>query len=163
MPLNEARSFKRSNLTREQKQQAEAAIYGVRESTSMSANNFDINNLSQDQIEALRKVVMQSDNGGKIAEFDLNNPPKVPYRHQAFPKLVYNHAASEPSRIEIDTENGKRVERHIEPKLVTMKVTDQEHLEKALEAGWSEEVPSQHSDELLVAVEAEKPMKRGRK
>lgn len=161
MPLNESRSFKRSNLTREQKQQAEAAIYGVREGTSMSTNNFG--NLSQTEIEAMRQIVMQSDSTGKIAEFDINNPPKVAYRHQAFPKMLYNHAASEPSRVEIDVENGKRIEKHIEPKLVTMKVNDQEQLEDALQAGWSEQVPSQHSEELVVIETSEKPVKRGRK
>lgn len=162
MPLNEARSFKRSNLTREQRQQAEAAIYGVRESAVMPVNNFDVSNFSQDQIEAMRQVVMQSDNGAKSSEFDLNNPPKAAYRHQAFPKLVYNHEASEPSRIEIVIENGRNTEKHIEPKLVSAKVNSAEELEDALAAGWSEEVPPQHSSE-VVALEIEKPVKRGRK
>lgn len=164
MPLNEARSFKRSNLTREQRQQAEAAIYGIRESVVMPVNHFDVSNLSQDQIEAMRQVVMQSDNSAKSTEFDLNNPPKVPYRHQAFPKMIYNHEASEPSRVEVDYENGKRVEKNIEPKIVSAKVGSQEELEEALAAGWSEEVPPQHSgEEVMTFVEPEKPAKRGRK
>jgi uncharacterized protein YecA (UPF0149 family) len=148
MPLNEARSFKRSNLTREQKQQAEAAIYGVRESTSMSPSN-----LTQQEIESMRALVAQHDNEGKISEFDLNKPPKVPYRHQDFPRMVYNHKLSAPSRVDlVKGKDGDVQERHVEPKIVSKIVHDEDELEAALEAGWSKEVPPLHSE---AAIEGE--------
>lgn len=64
MPINESILPSRGNLTRGQKRQAETEIYGYQESP------------------------MQTD---EIRTIDLNNPPKVPYTHQPFPAIVYNH------------------------------------------------------------------------
>jgi hypothetical protein len=88
MPLNESRGWTRSNLTKEQKRQAVAAIYGHQEiSPSMNQQQF-----SDAEIERMRQIIGQHDStNGKIREFDLNNPPKLPYSHQEFPKVVYHH------------------------------------------------------------------------
>ncbi len=87
MPLNEARGVTRTNLTKEQKQQAEAAILGLPGpimSTQMQ--------LSAEEIERMRAIVAQHDNQGKVQEFDLNNPPKQPYSYQEYPRVMYHHA-----------------------------------------------------------------------
>lgn len=49
--------------------------------------------LTHEEIERMREIVAQHDstNKGGIREFDLNNPPKLPYRFQEFPRLVYHH------------------------------------------------------------------------
>jgi hypothetical protein len=86
MSINEAGGIRRSNLTKEQRREAEAAIYGL--STKQMSDQ-----LTHDEIERMRQIVAQHDqtNKGGIKEFDLNNPPKLPYRHQEFPKTVYDH------------------------------------------------------------------------
>jgi len=46
--------------------------------------------LTQEEIERMRQIVLQHDAASKpVKEFDLNNPPKEPYRHQEFPRLMY--------------------------------------------------------------------------
>ena len=49
--------------------------------------------LSPEEIEKMRALVAEHDatNGKAVNEFDLNNPPQKPYRHQEFPKMVYLH------------------------------------------------------------------------
>jgi len=52
---------------------------------------------SSEDIERMRAVLEQHDSAtgkgpGVVREFDLNNPPKEPYRHQEYPKMVYDHA-----------------------------------------------------------------------
>jgi hypothetical protein len=79
----------RSNLTKEQKREAEAAIYGL--STKDMQDQF-----TQEDIERMRAILAQHDGQAQrqgIREFDLNNPPKEPYKYQEFPKLVYHHEA----------------------------------------------------------------------
>ncbi len=115
---------RRSNLTREQKQQAEAAIYGLQE-------NFMAPSLTKDEIERMRAIVAQHDSQGrgKIQEFDLNNPPKQPYTHQEFPRVMYHH--------------GKHI---------TRIAKDAEEMDAAISAGWSKEpfpaVPEPEEPEL---------------
>jgi hypothetical protein len=89
MPLNEARAFKRSNLTKTQRQEQFAAIYGVETHQSYMPSN-----LSFEEIQKMRALVAEHDRTqqGGIKEFDLNNPPKAPYTHQEFPRLVYHQA-----------------------------------------------------------------------
>lgn len=85
MSINETRYPRRSNLTKEQKREAEAAIYGL------STKPMEFNH---DEIERMRAMIAQHDAQQAkqgIQEFDLNNPPKQPYRFQEFPKLVYDH------------------------------------------------------------------------
>ena len=53
-----------------------------------------IDQLSPEEIERMRQIVAQHDQtSGKngIKEFDLNNPPRLPYRFQEYPKTVYDH------------------------------------------------------------------------
>ena len=52
-----------------------------------------IDQLSPEEIERMRQIVAQHDQTNKqgIKEFDLNNPPRLPYRHQEFSKMVYDH------------------------------------------------------------------------
>lgn len=85
MALNEAGGPKRSNLTREQREQAEAAIYGFVE-RPMANQQF-----SPDDIERMRTILAQHDSQKQTNEFDLNNPPKERYVHQEFPRMVYHH------------------------------------------------------------------------
>ena len=120
MPLNEAYGFYRSNLTKEQKRQAEAAVYG------QSVPTMPTTPLSDEDIERFRTLVAQHDARGTIKEFDLNNPPQVPYTYQPFPTTVYHHA----------TKRNKVV-------------PDQEALEKALAEGWKHEpIPSEPPPEI---------------
>lgn len=89
MPFNPAGGYRRSNLTKEQKREAEAAIYGL--STKDMEQQF-----SQEDIERMRAILAQHDSQAQrqgIREFDLNSPPKEPYKYQEFPKLVYDHDA----------------------------------------------------------------------
>lgn len=42
------------------------------------------------EIEKMRLYVTEHDKQQTATEFDLNNPPRVNYVHQHFPKVVYN-------------------------------------------------------------------------
>lgn len=90
MPLNEARGFRRTTgLTREQKRQQEAAIYGP----SKGLPDMTADQLTPSEIERMRAILAQHDEGNageKNQSFDLNKPPKKPYRHQEFPRVVYH-------------------------------------------------------------------------
>lgn len=46
--------------------------------------------LTQAEIEQMRKIVAAADKKAPVKTHDLNNPPKVPYTHQEFPRLVYH-------------------------------------------------------------------------
>lgn len=48
--------------------------------------------LTHDEIERMRQIVLQHDQSTQkgMKEFDLNNPPKEPYRFRKFPMLVYD-------------------------------------------------------------------------
>jgi hypothetical protein len=92
MPINEAAGIRRrSHLTKEQKRQAEASIYGLQDSLTPMPNE----QFSTEDIDRMRAILAQHDaqNRGGIKEFDLNKPPKEPYTFQEFPKLVYDHTA----------------------------------------------------------------------
>jgi len=46
------------------------------------------------EIEKMRLFVTEHDKSkGSNNTFDLNNPPRVPYVYQEFPRLVYHHGA----------------------------------------------------------------------
>lgn len=55
----------------------------------MSTSPIDISNLSADQIEALRAVLLHADSKRSENVFDLSKPPKQPYTHQEFPAMLY--------------------------------------------------------------------------
>lgn len=93
MPIYEAngyRSRSRSHLTKAQKQEAEAALYGLRPTPSMSTTPT----ISAEDIERMRALVTQSDidNSRENKEFDLNDPKTPRYVHQPYPTTVYHHA-----------------------------------------------------------------------
>jgi len=48
---------------------------------------------SFEEIERMRAILAQHDQHarGVPREFDLNNPPTVPYVHQEFPKVMFHH------------------------------------------------------------------------
>lgn len=129
MPLNEASGFTRSGLTREQKQQQEAAIYGL-DKGQMAPNTSP---LTPDEIERMRAIVAQADqSSGKVNSFDLNSPPKLPYRHQEFPRAVYDH------------ENGAH-----------RTARNQAHLDELVEAGYSLESLPADADAAQPELDAE--------
>jgi hypothetical protein len=69
------------------------------------------------EIEKMRLVVTEHDKRGSVNTFDLNNPPRQPYAHQEFPRLVYHLDAEE--------------------KLIHKRVHSMAELEAALVAGWT--------------------------
>lgn len=84
-------------MTRQEKQEAEAAIYGLGK-PNMSQPTF-----TPEQLEQMREILRQHDAStgagnkpGVIREFDLNAPERskdwVPYRHQRYPLHLHNHA-----------------------------------------------------------------------
>lgn len=91
MPINEASGYRKAYLTKEQKREAEAAIYGLK-----PINPMDFQELTAQEIERMRAIVAQHDRtNGKSEEFDLNNPKTPPYRYQRFPKMIYHHTKRE--------------------------------------------------------------------
>jgi hypothetical protein len=48
---------------------------------------------SPDEIERMRAILTAHDAQGRgvVKEFDLNNPPREPYRHQDYPRVMYHH------------------------------------------------------------------------
>jgi hypothetical protein len=97
MSINESRGPVRSSLTPAQKRAAEAAIYGLPD----DLHQMNISPLTHDEIERMRQIVMQHDGENKrsMNEFDLNNPPKAPYRHQEFPRIVYDHVGRKTRKV----------------------------------------------------------------
>jgi hypothetical protein len=103
MPVYEA-AGRRSGLTKQQKKEQEAALYGL------SANDMQ-EQFSSEDIEKMRAFIAQHDTKHKgIKEFDLNNPPKEPYTHQPFPAILYGHEG----RKHIVVKNRKEEEAAIE-------------------------------------------------
>lgn len=52
--------------------------------------SVDISNLSAEQIEALREILLQADKNSSQNVFDLSKPPKEQYVYQEFPKVMYS-------------------------------------------------------------------------
>lgn len=105
MSLNEAAGYQRSNLTKEQKRDQEAVLYGLDPHPVMDLSQL----LTPENIEQLRTALAQHDSQGKINEFDLNNPPVKPYAHQAYPKVIY-HPAKAPKKVD----NAAQHEEHLD-------------------------------------------------
>lgn len=90
MSINEL-DYRKTNLSQEQVQQAESAIYGLSQ-TSQPAGAVDPKTMTAEQAEFLRNVLLQYDSGhGQINEFDLNKPPQKPYKYQEYPRMIYHH------------------------------------------------------------------------
>jgi hypothetical protein len=87
MSINEHRTQNLSfSWTAQQKREAEAVCYGLRtEDMNMPNQKF-----TPEEIQHMRTIIAQEDKKG-IREFDLNNPPKMPYKHQEYPKIIYHH------------------------------------------------------------------------
>ena len=80
-----------------------------------------------EEVERMRKIVMEADQQKPVETIDLNNPKPKPYRFQKFPKMIYSLNASG-----------------------THLVRSEEELQDALESGeWTEEAPA--------AIEPEEP------
>ena len=60
------------------------------------------------EIEKMRLYVMEHDKQQQVNEFDLNNPPRVDYSHQHFPKVVYNLDAEGQARREEEGRGRRR-------------------------------------------------------
>jgi len=85
MSINETPLAPPSNLTPEQRRQAEAALLGIE-----APDPADPVPTLQ-QIEFMRTQLAQFDARNQPREFDLNNPPRKPYHHQEYPKMLYHH------------------------------------------------------------------------
>jgi hypothetical protein len=115
--------------------------------------------LAQAEIEQMRKIVAAADKKAPIKTLDLNNPPKAPYTHQEFPRLVYHP----------DYQAGHDLDgRPLSPKnsghLVT--ANSQEDLDALLEKGFTIEPPKvvePAEEEQEEAPAPATPVKRGGK
>lgn len=154
MPIPEPAIYRPSNLTKQQKQDALAACYGVTMATEP---------MSEVEIARLRQILLQHDAEHKpLATIDLNNPPKVPYRHQKFPMAVYDHEHSQPAHDELRAvRSGNLVveeQVHVPAKVVMRLVQNERELEAALDNGWSDKAPEyreEREEPLSAANEAE--------
>jgi len=125
MPIPPPERYIKSNLTREQREEQLAIVYGV-----------TVNQLSHEEIERMRQIVQQHDGERKPMQIvDLNNPPKEPYRFQEFPMMVYDLTHSAPG--------------HVVSKLVHSEV----ELQASLEKGWTKQAPA-FSDERIEPLSA---------
>lgn len=82
-----------------------------------------------------------------------------PYVFQEFPKMVYDHENSAPSRINVREENGKKITEHVEPVIAFRIVKDEDELKAALKEGFSEEPAPQHPEVKEKAAKAPKGAK----
>jgi hypothetical protein len=102
------------------------------------------NQLSQEEIDRMRQLVALHDKANPVKSFDINKPPKEPYTHQEFPRLMYHPDC----RIGSDTEgrplSGKNSGHYVV-------VNSQEELEAALENGFQIDPPAPKSEEELEA------------
>ncbi len=137
MPFSDPGVYQRSStLTQKQQHEQLAACFGV----NMS------NELSPMEAEQMRALLAKYDSKHKPATIhNLNDPPKVPYRHQKFPMMVYNHAESFPAHTETRSAivGSSVLEEtiHVKAHISTALVQDEKQLQKAIENGWSTEAP----------------------
>lgn len=95
-------------------------------------------NFSDQQIEQLREVLLKHDAEKRRQPnvFDLNNPPKVPYVHQEFPKMVFAPDFDHDKAGHPETPWNER-------QAMTKIVKDKKELEAALKEGFLLEPPKQ--------------------
>lgn len=101
--------------------------------------------LSEIEIQRMRAILAQHDSEHKpIVTLDLNNPPRVAYRFQKFPMMVYDHANSYPAHDEEQQrKDGRGFEMvHIPARVLTSTVHSEDQLRAALADGWQEEAPN---------------------
>ena len=131
----------------------EAEILGG-EQTRMSA--VDAANLSANEIERMREIVLAHDRDKSKNVFDLSKPPVVKYEHKKFPMMLYDHKNAEPPRDEIrPTPQGANDLVHVPAKIRTRMVHSEAELKSALDAGWKEkppvfDAPDMDADEAMV-------------
>ncbi len=123
-------------------------------------------NLSQDEAEKLREMLLQYDRDRVPNVFDLSNPPTKPYKHQEFPKIVYDHAKSVKEHADTTKDVLGNVQVVAVPHFYATKtVASQEELDAALDAGYSETPPTfeDHKEEAFyeTAVESVKHVADG--
>ena len=162
MPFNDPAVYRPSNLTRKQQQEQLAACYGVKE---MSME------LTATEAEQMRGLLAKYDSQHKKIEIhNINEQPRVPYRHQKFPMMMYNHEKSYPAHTETKTAivGSSVLEEtiHIKAKVSTRIVHSEHEMESAKVEGWSttppefrEEPEETMSDE--IRKEMESVVKRG--
>jgi len=110
MPIP-APQYRPTNLTTQQRAEGLAAVYGVEQ----------MSQFTPEEVERMRKIVMENDQQKPVETIDLNNPKPKPYRFQKFPKMIYSTQG---------------------PGHLT--VVSEEDLQEALESGeWTEEAPSE--------------------
>ena len=136
MPIPPPERYHRSNLTKKQQQEQLAACYGV----PMASEQ-----LTEVEISRMRQILAQHDSEHKpMQTIDLNNPPRVPYKYQKFPMMLYDLVNSHPARDEEQPRrNGPGFDTiHIPAKVITLLVNSETQLKKAIEEGWSDQAPN---------------------
>lgn len=79
--------------------------------------------LTHEEAARMRQLLARFDAESKpITTFDLNNPPREPYRYQPFPKMLY-------------ATDGR-----------TLTVSNQEQMDQALDEGWSQDASLYHAE-----------------
>jgi len=109
-----------------------------------------ISNLSFEDVEKMRQIVMESDLKNKGGDLDLSKPiVNLNYRPQdnPFPAMVYDHSKAEPGSQSVkETRNGPLLI-VVEAKLGQKIVRNQAELDAALEAGYQLKPPVFGSEE----------------
>jgi hypothetical protein len=118
------------------------------------ADAFD---LTPEKAAVLREALAQFDSKAenRPQQIDLNHPPKVPYKHQDFPRVVYAAHYDGEFHSHPDTPRTEKVD-------MTLLVNSQEELDLALENGYQIDPPPQPIAEVEDA-DAEAPRKSRRK
>lgn len=101
---------------------------------------------TQDQIEAMRRVVMESDKARSQNVFDLSKPNVMPYKYEPFPKMLYDHKRSKApywrERVVTIPGIGITKERELVPAELAYKIVDnEEQLKQALAEGYRKDAP----------------------
>lgn len=101
--------------------------------------------LTAEEIERMRQLVAAHDGQHKpVTTVDLNNPPRVPYRFQKFPMIVYdleNSYAAHDVPVTDRLGNPTGATQHVTARIVSRVVNSEHELHAALEDGWSENAP----------------------
>lgn len=149
MPIPEPGIYRPSNLTKQQRHEQTAAIYGV---------PVQNDSLSEQDIARMRQILLAHDAQKQVPIHDLNNPPRESYKFQKFPMMVYDlersHMAYEEERAK---GNGFGVEMvHVPAKIISRLVHDERQLQQVLSEGWSEQAPEFREEESEFATGATK-------
>ena len=90
MPLNESSGNYRKGrgLTKQQRKEQEAALYGLHPTNAMEDFFAAMQSLTPEEQARLMAVIRPS-KPGQVKVHDLNNPPKEPYIFEPYPKMLY--------------------------------------------------------------------------